>query len=344
MPIPRVSVITTTCNGERFLAQTIESILSQTCNDFEYLIVDDASTDCSPQIINGYAARDGRIRVMINKTRLGPAGALNCALHAARGAYLANLDHDDLAMPNRLEDQTAFLEREPSVGVTGSYVRCIDVDGRVTASMRYPVEPALIRWGLFFRGCVAHSAALMRRDLVLRAGGYSPHHPYACDYELWTRLVQITDLANIPEYLAAYRRTEGQTSRTQWKSQQGQVLLLIYATIYRVLGIRVALQAVKELSVAIREPLLSCEAEVMRTAQLLETILGLYMEKVRPDEATTGAIRKDCAVKMFLLARHHRELLSTQYDCLMEKVLQLDPLLLYNPDVKEMLAANNVAS
>ncbi len=338
---PSVSVVTTVCDGELFLAQAIESVLGQSFTDFEYLIVDDASTDSSAEIMHTYAAQDSRIVVMRNNSRLGPSGTLNRALHAARGMFLANLDQDDLAMPERLALQTAFLKCQPSVGVVGSYVRWLDADGQVTASIRYPVVPRQIRWELLFRGCVVHSAAMMRRDLLLRSGGYSLDHPYACDYELWTRLIQTTEFANIAEYLAAYRITEGQTSRTQRKSQQGQIVLLMHAALFRTLGVRIPLQQVNNLYWGIRQRTFSNEAEVSQTAELLGNIMHMYLEKVSPDTATVTTVRESCAVKMFRLAWHHRELSSGLYDRLLEKAVQFDARLLSNSEVTELLGADH---
>ncbi len=334
MPSPLVSVVTTTLNGARFLGQTIESVLNQTFTDFEYLIVDDASTDCSPDIIAGYAALDSRIRVIRNDRRLGPAGALNRALHAARGEYFANLDHDDLAMPNRLEYQTAFLEGHASVGVVGSFVRWIDEQGQVTASRRYPTGPGLLRWGVLFRGCVVHSSALMRRFVVLRAGGYSLHHRYACDYELWTRLIAVTEFDNVPEYLAAYRRTEGQASRVYQKIQQGQVVLLMHAMFHRRFGVKVPLQAILDMYWGISGIPLADEEAVTGAAALLESVLQRYLEIERPEAAIVNAIHEDCALMLFRLAHCHRERFTQLHGRLLERALQLDPLLLTRRDAR----------
>jgi glycosyltransferase involved in cell wall biosynthesis len=126
---PRVSVVTATYNGARFLPAAIESILAQSYTDFEYVIVDDASTDASAAIATDYAAQDNRVRLVTNPVRLGPPGALNRALAAVQGDYVAVLDHDDLALPERLARQVAFLDAQPAVGAVGAKVRFIDEAG-----------------------------------------------------------------------------------------------------------------------------------------------------------------------------------------------------------------------
>ena len=118
MSSPTVSVVMSVFNGEEFLSQTIDSILNQTFRDFEFVIVDDGSTDATVDILSGYALRDGRIRTL-RKGKQGRAASLNLGINLANGKYIANIDADDLAMPGRLEEQVAFMERNPKVGVLG---------------------------------------------------------------------------------------------------------------------------------------------------------------------------------------------------------------------------------
>src|SRR5581483_5422551 len=112
---------------------------------------------------------------------------------------------DDLAMPERLAKQVEFLDAHPRVGVVGSGVIRIGEDGQERGRDTLPFAPSQIRWDIFFRASVKHSAACMRRALVQQVGGYSPQHRYATDYELYARLILHSDLANLPEFLAAYR-------------------------------------------------------------------------------------------------------------------------------------------
>lgn len=317
MHLPDITVMTAACNGERFLARTIESVLNQEFENFEYLILNDASTDATQRIIEDYAKRDKRIIPLKSDTRLEPSLAHNLCISSARGKYIANLDHDDLAAPKRLGLQKEYLDSRPSTGVVGSFSHWINAAGEITDYAEYPAEPALIRWEMMFRGCVLHSAAMMRRDLLQKAGGYSRHHPYACDYELWTRLVPVTDFANIPEYLASYRITAGQTSKTKWKSQQGQVLLLKHALIYRSLGMKIPLQVLNDIFRGLQETYLESGEHIDKIAGYLELMLRSHLDRTAPDDKAAVALIKNSWAGMILkLARNHQTISPAQCESL----------------------------
>ena len=139
---PLVSVLTAAYNGQNFLPQTIESICSQTFQNFEYILIDDASTDRTPQILAHYAGQDKRIQVLRNAAKRGPAASLNQGLDRARGVYVANLDHDDVALPQRLHKQVAFLDSQAHVGVVGTWARLIDSQDRQLGLFAGPTQPA----------------------------------------------------------------------------------------------------------------------------------------------------------------------------------------------------------
>lgn len=238
MSRPRVSVLTATHNSASFLDGTIRSVLDQTFGDFEYLIIDDASSDDSLQIAAQHARLDHRIRIIANQDRAGPAGALNLALHQAQGDYVAILDHDDLALPERLSRQVAFMDLNPDYGALGSAVRHIDAEGRTQRDQLYPTHPDATRWQLLFGASLLHSASIYRRQLVQGLGGYSRRHHYLCDYELLIRIAERACIGNLPEVLACYRRHERQTSAIHFRVQNGQMQLLQYALQTRWLGKR----------------------------------------------------------------------------------------------------------
>ena len=241
MKAPRVSVLTAVRNSLPFLNEAIESILAQTLGDLEYLVVDDASTDDSWSAIQQLAARDSRIKAIRNPTQFGAAEALNVALRQARGEYVAILDADDLALPERLERQVDFLERHPDYAAIGSAARLIDATGATLRHETYPSHPASARWNLLFGASLLHSASLYRRESLLRIGGYSRQHGYLCDYELLCRLVIHGQIGNLPGILACYRRHDRQTSAEHNTPQTGQMLLLQYALQRSWLGIRLDL-------------------------------------------------------------------------------------------------------
>ncbi|MEN6462126.1 MAG: glycosyltransferase family 2 protein, partial [Syntrophomonas sp.] len=161
MGTPLVTVLMAVYNGEQFLKESIDSILSQTFSDFEFIIVDDASTDNSRALIDSYA--DPRIRVISNAHNLRLAGSLNRGLSLARGKYVARMDADDISLRQRLEKQVAFMESRPDIGVSGSWLECFGDKRQV---WEYPVDPGIIRCNLLFQNQLGHATVIMRRQLM----------------------------------------------------------------------------------------------------------------------------------------------------------------------------------
>jgi glycosyltransferase involved in cell wall biosynthesis len=198
---PVVTVLMSVHNGAEHLEGALQSVLNQTLPDFEFLVVDDGSTDATPAILA--SCDDSRLRV-IRQENQGLAVALNTGLRAARGAYVARMDADDLCRPERLERQVAFLEAHPWVGVCGCWVAARG--GGQEEVWRYPVDPDEIRCHLLFHTVLAHPSVMLRMDAVRRFGlYYDETFRYAQDYELWERASTDVGLANLPEPLLAYR-------------------------------------------------------------------------------------------------------------------------------------------
>ena len=328
---PRVSVITPVFNGERFLAEAVESILAQTFTDFEYLLVDDASTDGSPAILARYAQLDQRAVVLHNAINVNHSNAINTALNVARGEFVAMLDADDLAHPERLARQVRFLEEQPAVGVVGAQVHQIDGAGRVRHGMAFPVTCELARWSILFATPVLHSAAMMRHDLLQQIGGYSVQWRYANDYSLWAELIGRTGIANLPETLVSYRRHDQQTSSVYTTPQQGEVWLLIYRMLVERLTLRAPLDDIGVLYHGVRGDLLPDAAALDRAANLLAAIRTRYLAVERPDAITAAQIDGDCAKRLLTLARVHRHSQRATSRVLLQQALALDPQLLQRP-------------
>ncbi len=217
MEKPRVSVVMSVYNGERYLREAVESILGQTFTDFEFIIIDDGSTDSSWHILNSFD--DPRLRFVRNEANIGLTHSLNKGLALARGEYIARMDADDISLPERLAKQVQFLDAHPFVGVLGTAVRTIDSLGKPGREHATLVEPNIIRWTLCLRNCLAHSSVVMRRDLVRRVGAYDTSAVYAQDYDLWTRLAQVTCLANLPEPLIYLRIHDTSVSQIRHAEQ-----------------------------------------------------------------------------------------------------------------------------
>jgi hypothetical protein len=205
MARPRLTVYTPVYNGAKFLRSAIESILAQSFTDFEYLIVDDASTDETPQIIQDYA--DPRIISVRNEQNLGNHAAASRALSLARGELVARLDSDDVALPGRLERQIAHLDRHPDLGIVATWAKVIDESGREFDRVRTETDPALLAWTLTFRCLVVHSSVMLRREWFERMGGYDPALRRGADHDAWTRCLRRGErIGVIPEYLVQLRK------------------------------------------------------------------------------------------------------------------------------------------
>ncbi|WP_129673305.1 glycosyltransferase [Candidatus Chloroploca sp. Khr17] len=343
MPVdaPRVSVITSVHNGERFLAAAIESILAQHFTNFEYLLLDDASTDGSAEIIARYAAVDTRIFPLHKPFSINHSHALNAALPHARGEFVAILDADDLAHPERLARQVTFLTSHPDVGVVGAQVNQIDDDGRICKAMTFPTSWGLARWAILFGTPVLHSAAMMRRALLDEIGGYSVQWKYANDYSLWATLINRTRIRNLAETLVSYRRHAQQTSSTTATPQQGEVWLLIYRMLAERLGLRPPLNDIGLLYHGVRGMQLDDAATLLRVADLLMTIRERYLAVEEPDPATAEAITAECARRLLMLAWTHRRQQRLTSRALLERALELDPHLWKRPQTWSTLRAQH---
>jgi len=214
MSIPALSVALSVYNGGRYLSEAIASVRGQTFADFEFLILDDGSTDETAAIIARHAAEDPRIRPISRENR-GLVASLNQLLHEARAPVIARMDADDRCHPERFARQLAFLAAHPDHGVVGCWNDHIDeagrpceIDGPDHATDHSGIL-AMIAAGLT---PLSHPTVCYRRDVVQAVGGYHPAFRHCEDYDLWLRLASRTRLANLPERLLSYRRHEAQVS------------------------------------------------------------------------------------------------------------------------------------
>lgn len=223
MPTPAISVVMSVYNGERFLALAIESVLAQDFRDFEFLIVDDGSTDSSPEIISRYAATDSRIRPILRENR-GLIASLNEMIEAARAPIIARMDADDICRPHRFSRQIAFLAAHPDYGVVGSWSEDIGEEGEAlfrTGMADHPLTHEDMLIAIENGGqLICHPAAMYRRDVVRSVGAYHAAFRHCEDLDLWLRLTGATKLGNIPERLLRYRRYPGQVSSRHATEQQ----------------------------------------------------------------------------------------------------------------------------
>ncbi len=216
---PRVSVVMSVYNGQKFLNEAIESILSQTFKAFEFIIVDDGSTDNSLEIIKSYAKIDKRIRIIKNKKNLGLTKSLNKALSAAKAKYIARQDSDDVSLPERLEKQYCFLETHKSYGLVGTGAIIIDSKARPIKKSFIIKNNAFIKLYLRLGNCFFHGSVMFRKSLFLKLRGYNEFFKRSQDYELWTRFALISKLYNLNSYLYLWRQTKKGISKANEEEQ-----------------------------------------------------------------------------------------------------------------------------
>ena len=213
MHTPRVTVAVPVYNGEKYLAETIASVLVQTFRDFELLLVDDSSTDRTLEAIREFD--DPRIRLLRNEANMGISRSRNRATQEARGEYVCYLDSDDLCTPDRLEVQVRFMDSHPGISLCGSFAGEIDADGKVISGRlrAYPTEPEQVAGRLWSGYTILNPTIILRRrDFIENDIWQNPDFKVGGDYEFYVRAARKLKLANIPQVLLYYRQHAKQAS------------------------------------------------------------------------------------------------------------------------------------
>ena len=200
--MPKVSIIMSVYNGEKFLKESVDSILGQTFKDFEFIIIDDGSKDSSKSIIESYS--DPRIN-LISRENKGLTPSLNEGLKLARGKYIARMDADDVATPWRLEKQVEFLDSNPEIGLCGSWAIIINEEGEKIGEYKLPTTKKRLKRVMFWHNPFIHPSIMFRKEIIQLVGFYNEKIKYAQDYEYWSRIIRIFPGANLPEFLMKYR-------------------------------------------------------------------------------------------------------------------------------------------
>jgi hypothetical protein len=202
--VPAVSVLMPVRDGAPFLSEAIASLAAQTFRDFEIVVIDNGSTDRTPELLRHWAAREPRVRwVRLEAPQL--TRSLNLAAELARAPLLARLDADDVALPHRLERQVAAMAANPRIGLLGASVELIDRRGRRIGRTWPPCEDAAIRHAQRTSCVLAPSSTILRAELFRRVGGYRTGLNISEDFDLWSRLAEHCELAALPDPLVRFR-------------------------------------------------------------------------------------------------------------------------------------------
>ena len=235
--LPEVTVLTAVRNGEKYISQTIESICKQSFSDFEYIIVDDHSSDRTVEIINRYRENDSRIKLIQHNKNIGPFAAANIGLDIAKGYYIIRTDGDDISFPNRIEKQVRFLKENPKIRACASFAQRIDHNSNLINNgiIKSLLTPGSIKWHLFLRCPLVHSTACIEKSVFEDMGGYNSSFT-SQDYRMWCYLARRDIVAQLPEVLIYFRSNPDGISAKKEILQKNNGFEVAQDHIYNVTG------------------------------------------------------------------------------------------------------------
>ncbi len=222
MKDPKVSVIMAAYNTEKYIQESIESVVGQTFTDWELLIVDDGSSDSTPEIINKFCEKySNKIHGFFIKNS-GPANARNYAIEKAKGSYIAVLDSDDIALPERFERQVQVLDENLDIGLVSGNYAGMDCKGNHIGYIKIRKNnSAFIAWKLaFYNSIGGHSLVMYRKKIIDKLAGYNTDFTYSHDYELFTRISRMAKVYMLPEVLMKYRVRDSNITNTKREEQR----------------------------------------------------------------------------------------------------------------------------
>jgi len=208
---PKISVLMSAYNAEDYIEDAIQSILTQTYRNYEFIIFNDGSTDNTLGIINDFADQDKRIR-LIDQKNIGLTKTLVKGVNLAKGQYVARMDADDISDVKRLEIQLDFMDRNINCGMVGSWISTIDANGFEIRKIKLHSQNSGLKKRLNQGNQFVHGSVFFRKDMYLLAGGYDADFRFSQDYDLWLRMAKISGCANVSKYLYKLRVHDGSIS------------------------------------------------------------------------------------------------------------------------------------
>jgi len=223
MSNPKISVLMPAYNAEKYIAEAIKSILNQTFKNFEFIIIDDCSTDGTHSIIQKYAEKDNRIIVLRNEKNFKLSRTLNEGIKIAKADYIVRMDADDISIVNRLWRQIDYMERNSEIGISGGTMQIINKNGTIVGGRKYHLIDSEIRKYIFRYSPFSHPSIIIRKSILRKVGYYDSEYNPAEDYELYFRVGQYSKFGNLPDVLLKYRiipksMTTGLTKKMELKT------------------------------------------------------------------------------------------------------------------------------
>ena len=299
---PEISAILPVYNGEDHLEECITSVLNQTFKNFEFIIVDDASTDSTPQILKDFANSDDRVKVITHNNNQKQTAAANTAINNAKGKYLARMDADDVALPNRFEKQYSYLEDNLECGMVGSWTETIDESGNIVGQWQTATSNGILKWNLLFGTSFAHSSVMMRTHIVRDVGLYQS--PEAEDYDLWSRISRVSEVANIPEVLQQKRVWSGQLALKVPQETRDCVIEIMQKNIkHRLADDHLTLDFIRNIrAVSDKNPILGNSKSISQVWDILLKLYRNLRSNVELTNIETKLVSKDLYRKLKTLS------------------------------------------
>jgi glycosyltransferase involved in cell wall biosynthesis len=296
-----VSVVMPVCNVSRYVARAVESICSQSFGDFELIIINDGSTDETPEILRGYEKREKRIRFCDQK-RQGVVASLNYGCSLARGNYIARMDGDDISLPMRFEKQVAYLKEHSDVSVCGTWTESIDEHDCSLGVWRVPTEPDVLGWHLLFGNYLAHPSVMFSRSLITGEGLYREQALHIEDYDAWARLNATVRFANIPEVLLKRRVWKKSVSAVHGLEQEASNITVMAAALSDMYGATVPQRVVSVFREIVCGRPVSDTEDIRAASAVLQRLYHKYNRRRRMRWNERMSVAGDAAAKMHALA------------------------------------------
>ena len=305
MKTPIISVLMAVYNGQDALAGTIQSMLRQTCGDFEFIIVDDGSTDSSLQVIRSFD--DRRIAVHTNETNVGQTRSLNVGLKLARAKYVARIDAGDFSFRSRLSRQLKFMTRHPQYAAVGTAAVMVSPEGRKIGIARRPRRFREVLLRMFYVSPLIHISAMMDRQTVLKMGGYDEDFLIGADHELWSKLIRSGHrVTSLRRPLVGW---EVATDSLSFEHLAGRVTQeaseIIRRNAAQLAGVTVSIEQARDIFTMFTFGLQTLSQEAIDGAESLFRRIFASLKKGLCPEMTQKAVSNHLARNYLKLALHH---------------------------------------